>query len=257
MTLELNKIYCGDCLDLMKEIPDKSIDLVLTDPPYNTMVNEDILQNGKTIVRRYVPFDAINLNIEGLIKNISRVLSDGGNLIIFCSDRQIGDYIRAFESQGLKYRNTLVWSKGSAMPKIRKNSFINQSEYICYGHKEGKHTFNFKKQSEMSNVLSYEPSVSFSYGPAQNGGVGEATGHPTQKPSLLIQHLTEVCSNEGDTVLDPFLGSGTTAVACKRTGRNFIGIEKEPKYVDIALKRLEKVNNRKLSEFLPIDEVKA
>jgi DNA modification methylase len=61
----------------------------------------------------------------------------------------------------------------------------------------------------------------------------------------------------GDTILDPFLGSGTTAVACKRTGRNFIGIEKEPKYVEIALKRLEKVNNRKLSEFLPIDEVTA
>jgi len=245
--IPLNTIHCMDCLEGMKQIENKSIDLVITDPPYNVMINDDIKIKDKVLVRRSAEFDNTKLDIPVIISNFNRILKDGRSLIIFCSDHQLGEYINEIEKNGLYYSNTLVWVKNSAPPKFRKNSFINLSEYIAFAHKETngiKYTFNFKEQGEMGNVLYFEPCVSFSYGKAVNGTVGEATGHPTQKPSKLIQHLIEITSNEGDVILDPFMGSGTTAIAAIRSGRQFIGFERERSYFDAAQIRIKKAQEQ-------------
>jgi len=246
MKLELNKIYCMDCLEGLKQIDDNSIDLVLTDPPYNIMGFQNIKTTDTTIIRN-VDWDKIPISIPHLMQNYEKILKDGGSFVIFCSDKQLGQYIDyCSTSQSLRYSNTLIWEDRMCHPSVRKRSFSNHAQYMAFGHKEvlsaqkeSKYTFNWLGEKQMSNVMHFNGCTSFEYGKANNGKVGEWVGHPTQKPTKLLKHILKICSNEGDLILDPFMGSGTTAVACKQLQRNFIGFELSQKYVDIANKRLQ------------------
>ncbi len=229
MTLELNKIYCGDCLDLMKEIPDKSIDLVLTDPPYGVKRDkgfegfEGFGGFGAPIARRRYEGDTWDQKRPD--KEVFDLILDKSHSVIIFGGNYFADLLPVGN-------HWIVWDKMNTMP--------------TFGDCELAWT-NIKRNSVKKIKIQY------------NGLLGKENErlHPTQKSLKMIEWIVIKYSDPGDTILDPFLGSGTTAVACKRTGRNFIGIEKEPKYVEIALKRLEKVNNRKLFEFLPIDDVPA
>jgi len=237
--LELNKIYNMDCLDGMKQIDDNSIDLVLTDPPYNILNHDTIISSSNKKVIRNVDFDKEKLDINYIMEEITRILKDGGTFYIFCSDRQLGDYISQCNN-GLKYSNTLVWYDTQGHPSVRKRAFTNHSQYIAYGHKENnvKYVFNWLGEKKMGNVIKCTGSTSFEYGKAVRGRVGEWVGHPTQKPVKLVRRLLKISSNENDIVCDPFIGSGTTAIACKQTGRRFIGFEIDKNYYDISLQRL-------------------
>lgn len=237
MTLELNRIYCGDCLELMKEIPDKSIDLVLTDPPYgigadveNIGMSAGIRNDGTQrkdpswACRKPKNYDAHNWDNKLNKKYFDEIFRTSIDQIIFGGNY----YTDILPPSG----GWVVWDKKVVMHTLSKcemawASPLNHIEIFRYLWA------GYRKEAP------------------------EERSHPTQKPVKLMEWCLLKYSQPGDTILDPFLGSGTTAVACKRTGRNFIGIEKEPKYVETALKRLEKVNNRKLSEFLPIDVVPA
>jgi len=243
--LELNKIYNMDCMDGMKQIEDNSIDLVLTDPPYNILNYENIISSSNKKVIRNVDFDKPKLNINQLMLEINRVLKDGGTFYIFCADRQLGKYISCCIN-GLKYSNTLIWYDTQGHPSMRKRAFTNHSQYIAYGHKEidVKYTFNWLGEKKMGNVLCHNGCTSFEYGKVRRGIVGEWLGHPTQKPVVLIRRLIKISSNPQDIVLDPFIGVGTTVQGCKELNRNFIGFEISKKYCDIANKRLKSVPER-------------
>jgi site-specific DNA-methyltransferase (adenine-specific) len=219
--LELNKIYCADCLELMQEIPDKSIDLLLTDPPYGIKRDKGFEGFGgfggfgTPIARRRYEED--DWDSERPTKEIfNGIIRISKNAIIFG-----GNFFTDLLPQS---NHWLVWDKLNTMP--------------TFGDCELAWT-NFPRNSVKKYELQY------------NGLLGKESErfHPTQKPLKLMEWCLKNYSKEGDLVLDPFLGSGTTAVACKRLGRNFIGIEKEQKYVEIALKRLEKVNNHKITEW--------
>ncbi len=217
----------GDCIELMKTIPNDSVDLILTDPPYN-MDNFDNIETKETIIKRNFDFDRKVINIEILMTEFERILKDGGTFLIFCSPKQLGKYINYCEkSKTFRYSNTLVWADKMGHPSIRKRAFSNTSQYIIFGHKEikEKYTFNWLGEPKMRTVLSFNGCTSFEYGKAKTGSVGESVGHPTQKPTKLIEHLIKICSNEGNIILDPFMGSGTTGIACKHLGRDFIGYE--------------------------------
>jgi site-specific DNA-methyltransferase (adenine-specific) len=221
MTLEINRIYCGDCLELMKKIPDKSIDLVLTDPPYGIGVST--LSNSNERWRhppKVVP-EKIGWDTDRVIAAVPLILQKSNNQIIFG-----GNYYADLLPPSKCW---IVWDKKNAggfaeceLALTSYNKPIKKFSYLWSG---------FRKQ---------EP---------------EERNHPTQKPLKLMEWCLLKYSQPGDTILDPFLGSGTTAVACKRTGRNFIGIEKEPMYVEIALKRLEKVNNKRLTDFSTLEGI--
>ena len=229
-------LYEGDCFKVFSQIPDNSINLIITDPPYNILKFEDININGRKAIRN-IDFDQDKLDIKKLCREIFRVLIDGGSFYIFMSDRQIGEYINELQSEKLIYSNTLVWYQKSGFPSVRKRAYQSHCQYIAYGHKEvenSDYVFNFKSSPEMRNLLEFEGCVSFEY---DGGSPGEYLGHPTQKPSKLISHLMEISSNKDDTVLDPFLGSGTTMFAAQNLRRNCIGIELDNKYVDMAMKR--------------------
>jgi len=202
MMLELNRIYQGDCLDLMQEMPDKSVDLVLTDPPYGI----GIAHNPIRQMHEKKDWDEKPPSRE-YFKEIFRISK---NQIIFG-----GNYFRLPPTQCF-----IIWDK-------------EQPEDFSTG------------MCEMAWTSFKSPAKLFS----ERVTGGEKKVHPTQKPLSLFQWIIDRYTNQGSLILDPFMGSGTTCVACKKLGRNYIGIEKEPEYIKIAEKRLEKVNNHKITDF--------
>ena len=219
----------GDCYKLLSSIPDKSIDLILTDPPYNLSpystgnlklkwradFNNDIAQ-----------WDKRNLDIDFLAEEFMRILSPKGNMFIFTSYNLLGDLHKKLDPLFDTFQ-ILVWHKTNPPPKLRKAGFLNSCELIVCCWQQG-HTWNFKNQREMHN---------FFESPICMGK--ERLKHPTQKPLKLLRHLVEISSTEGDLVLDPFMGVGSTGVASIELGRQFMGFEIDHTYYGLAKKRLQ------------------
>jgi len=202
----------GDCLELMKELEDNSIDLVLTDIPYNEANRSD---NGLRCLNKSNADSAV-FDMTVLLNELNRVCN--GSFYIFCGFQQfstIDKYMRDNEIS----RRCIIWEKTNPSPMNCKYIWVSGVEICVYGKKK-KATYNGGYQN---TVLKYPN--------------GSSKGHPTQKPVELFKEMVMKSSNEGDLVLDPFLGSGTTLLACKQTGRNCIGFEKEPKYEALIRKR--------------------
>jgi len=245
--LELNEIYNMDCLKLLKQMPDKCIDLVLTDPPYNISKlndNRDRSKLNSPIMRRKSPLkydfgewdnkergDFLDFTKEW-IKECCRVLKENGTIISFFNKEDISFLGWIAKDYGVRTRTIFSWHKTNPVPSFRKVNYLSACEFLWVGSK-GKWTFNFKQQKEMHNF--FETANKSSYG---------KTKHPTEKPESLISHLIEIHSNKGDLVLDPFMGSGTTAVACVKLNRNFIGFEISEDYVKMANERLNKLKEQ-------------
>lgn len=244
--LELNKIYNVDYLEGIEQIEPNSVDLVFADPPFNILVNENVSVRDKTQIRE-AEFDKVIFNVSQFVDKMTKVLRDGGTFLFFSGTQQITEYINSIKKNNLRFSNFLVWYNPLGFPSIRKRSFQNHCQLIIFGHKEinKKYTFNFKTSREMKNLLEFNGCVSFEY---SGGNPGEYVRHPTQKPTKLYEYLIEVTTNVGDIVLDPLIGSGTTAVACKKLNRNFIGFEINPEYCKIANDRLKKYNTVPFSE---------
>jgi len=230
-----NKIINADCLSTLPQIPDNSIDLVLTDPPYNISQKNKIYRDYRSGKRADISFDYgewdYGFDILPVLKETKRVLKEYGQWIIFCAEQQIGMYRKWLGENG-HFKQILIWEKLNPLPQFRKCGYRQATEILMWAYKNkpkkiDQH-FNFLKQEEMKNIFRF---------PICGGK--ERTIHPTQKSLGLIMELLKRHSFENDLVLDPFLGSGTTAVACKRLNRNYIGIEKNPKYVKISQDRIK------------------
>ncbi|MFA6073156.1 MAG: site-specific DNA-methyltransferase [Candidatus Woesearchaeota archaeon] len=235
--MELNKIYCMDALEFLRQIPDGSVDLVVTDPPYNISQKNDLKINGRIIKKNFGEWD-FNFNPVPILAELRRVLKSNGQIYVFCGTAQIPIYMREFIEKWF-FRNLLVWYKTNPPPRLSKTNYLFANEYIIYAIKEkGKpslSTFNFSSQTTMHNAF-----VSGALqGKERLKGTDGIAIHPTQKPLAILKKLISVSSNEGDVVLDPFMGIGSTAVACKELKRNFIGCEINREYVDWANKRLD------------------
>ena len=216
------KLYLGDCLEILPTLPDNSVDAVITDPPYGA--------------RKKIANDNPRM-IEGFISKIFMCLKD------VCTSQLFFSYIRNLRYWLNTYsrwelNNILLWHKefgGST-----SNRFPWKTEYILW-FVNGDYSYNPPMVDAKSNMLKGKKKkmTDLLEIPSINNMAKERTGHPTQKPLELMTLLVEAVSNPADTILDPFMGSGTTGVACVQTGRNFIGIEIEPKYYDIAEKRIK------------------
>lgn len=238
------KLFCGDCLNEMKNIEDKSVNLILCDLPYgSTSCSWDII----------IPFDK-------LWDEYNRVLTDNGIVVLFSSGFFTIDLINS-NRKDFKYK--LIWKKnvptGMSSAKYRPMKYY---EEICVFYKKvgtynpqmkprvgvGKACYNYDHYCGESNHVEYkkvkkrydpdlvQPSdvLEFNVVPNRNGKV-----HPTQKPIELLEWLVNTYSNENDLVLDNTMGSGSTGVACRNLNRNFIGIEKDEKYFEISKQRIE------------------
>lgn len=221
--LEINTIFCGDCLEYMRQIPDKAIDLILTDPPYGIKRDKGFAGAGgfdhNPIQRTTYNDDWDSAKPEKIY--FDEIFRISKNQIIFG-----GNFFTDIIPQ---CDHWIVWHKENTMPtfgdcELAWTSFSQYKSVSLF-----KYRWNGLMQGDMAHK--------------------ETRVHPTQKPLPLMEWCLQKYSNPGDLVMDPFLGSGTTAVASQKLGRNYIGIEKEQTYVDIAKKRLEKVNNHKITDF--------
>lgn len=231
-------IYTGNCISEMKKIEDAKIDLIITDPPYNLgnfMKNRDT--NLVKMRDNYfgaagwddLEFEEWEQCMDQFFAESVRVLKRGGAMIVFMAIIKVESLIRLAEKHGLYYKTTGIWHKKNPMPRNMNLHFVNSTEsWVYFTYKTRTSTFN-------NNGRMLHDFIETSVAPMSEKKYGK---HPTQKPEQLISHFVRTLSNEGDTVLDPFMGSGTAAVVCKKENRNFIGIELNPQYVEIALNRI-------------------
>jgi site-specific DNA-methyltransferase (adenine-specific) len=226
-----------DCLEGLKQIDDQSIDLVITDPPYNiSNYGNSITMVGNDVVRadfgEWDKWDDIEEYFEWcmrFIKEIERVLKVGGSAYIFFDNPYSGHLSYLIETQTtLRQKCPIVLRKTNPIPHIRKTNFRSSWEasilFVKDPDKKPK-TFNFQTQAEMTNVIDYS--------------IGQKeTEHPTEKPLGIIELFVKVSSNPDDLVLDCFMGSGTTALACLKLGRKFVGFERDKTFYDMSIKRI-------------------
>ena len=245
------KLIHGDCLEEMDKLINDgvTVDMILTDPPYNISQlndNRDRSKMDSPIMRRKKP-----LNYDfGEWDNMERkefleftndwynlcvqLLREGGAMVSFFSKEDVNYLGWLGKSYDVRTRTIFTWHKTNPVPSFRKVNYLSSCEYVWIGSKGEKGwTFNFKQQKEMHNFFE-----------TPNKSVYGETDHPTEKPLSLINHLIEVHTNSDDLVLDCFMGSGSTGVACLQTNRNFIGIELDEKYYNIAKKRCSEYQSK-------------
>ena len=228
--IEINKIYHDDCMNILRQLPDKSIDLVLTDPPYILDMKGGrgkAFGDRKLVKDKHIDFIAHDFDFENVFNQFIRVCKKV-NLIIFCSNAQISRTMAFFEEKDYMVQ-LLVWDKPNPIP-LSNMKLVNNLEFIVWA-KEDKTYFN-------NDLNVKDKSRSFKY-PAPQDRI-----HPTQKPTILFTHLINLLSKQNDIVLDCFSGSGTTAIACSELKRNFICVEKDKQYYEMSVRRLEEYNRQ-------------
>lgn len=246
--LEKNKVYCMDFLEFLKQIESDSIDLVLTDPPYNLDFSKYDNLTDKT--GRYFhrteklgwdKKESIDLKETSklLFKEFDRILKNTGSIIIFGPQEWAYYYFEPAIKNNFDLKCQIVWIKSNPIPQLRHKNYRSAHENIVWFARYNKvkcpFVFNFLSQREMKNVFEY-PILG---GKERIRDENNKAVHPTQKPLELIKKLVKIHSNENDLVLDCFVGSGTIAVACKRLGRNFLVCDNNQEYVDMTKKRLK------------------
>ena len=221
-------LWQGDCLKLMEHIPDKSIDLVIIDPPYKTTSRGSAGNSGgmlqKDINKKGQVFRYNDIASEEYAKHLWRVLKEGSHCYVMTNHKNLYDMITSFTVNGFHFIKSLIWNKGN---KIMGQFYMSQYEYILFFRKGRGIRINNCGTSDILCV--------------KNKKTKNADGqniHDTEKPVALIEILINNSSNKGDIVLDCFMGSGSTGVACKNLNRKFIGIELDEEYFNISKERI-------------------
>lgn len=230
------KLYNGDVLDIVKQLKDKSVNLIFADPPYN-LSGENFLtcKNGKVAKcdkGKWDQIEDINKFNRQWIEQCLRVLADDGTIWISGTLHNHPSVGYILKELGVWIINDIIWYKPNATPLIQKNRFVPSTELIWLAAKSKKYYFNYEMAKKLGNGKQMRNLWEI---PAEK----HKTIHPTEKPEKLLERIILIGSKEGDIVLDPFMGSGTTGVVAKRFNRNFIGIEIDEKYFEIAKKRID------------------
>ena len=230
----------------MNKMDDNSIDLILTDPPYNLgKFMKDRATNLKQMRSNFfgaagwddLDFAEWEQSMDSFFEEASRVIRPGGSMIVFMAIIKVETIIKLATKHGFYYKTTGIWHKQNPKPRNMNLHFINSTEsWIYFVYK--KHTGTFNNNGKAVHDF-FETPVT----PAGERKYGK---HPTQKPVALLEQMVLLLTNEGDTVFDPFMGSGSTGVAAVKNHRKFIGSEINPDYCAISMARLESVTKDEL-----------
>lgn len=229
--IKINEIYNANCLELIKDIDDKSIDLIVTDPPYE-FISKNPLGGGIYDKKIKYHLDNINKNFGmtfnpteflEMTKRIMKIF----NLYVFTNKNLLTNYIDFAEQNKYKW-DLLIWTKPNPIPAFFGHYMIDK-EYCVYMKEPG---------APFNSTLDYKKYFSHFNYPIRT----KVTKHPTEKPLEFIKKMIEISSVEGSLILDPYLGSGTTLAAARELNRNYIGIEINQEYIEIANNRLSQGN---------------
>jgi site-specific DNA-methyltransferase (adenine-specific) len=247
-------LYLGDCRDILSGIPDKSVDLIFADPPYNLSNGGFTCHAGKR-----VPVDKGEWDISHGIANDFRfhqdwisacrnVLSDTASIWISGTYHSIYACGYALQLEGFHILNDICWYKPNAPPNLSTRYFTASHETLIWARKgeSGSHVFNYKDMkhgdwnADILKVPEKQMRSVWSI-PSPRGSEKGSGRHPTQKPRALLRRIITASTREGDLVLDPFTGSSTTGLEAYRSGRDYIGIDRERSYLDLSLRRFNEL----------------
>ena len=227
------KLYQGDCYDVIQSLPTASIDCIMTDIPYNISRDNNIQTMKDRKGRNGIYFGKWDEGFD--ISQLSQLipfLTKDGSFILFHAFEQYGDVINAL-SPYLILKDKLIWQKTNPMPRNRDRRYVSNVEMASWWVvKNAKWTFNRHNLTYDGCILTY---------PSESGG-GFTRYHPCQKNEQMMEELVLRHTNVGDWVFDPFMGSGSTGIACLKTQRNFIGIEKDKQHFSNAENRIKEAN---------------
>ena len=245
-----NKIFNGDCLEEVKKIPSKTFDLVFADPPYNMQIGEKLTRPDSSKVNgvndkwdQFNSFKHYDDFCKAWLIQCKRILKDNGSIWVIGSYHNI--FRLGYHLQNLNYwlLNDVIWIKNNPMPNFRGTRFTNAHETLIWASKskKSKYTFNYQSIKCLNDDLQMRSDwvLPICNGKERLKKNGKKV-HSTQKPEALLHRILLATTNKGDTVFDPFLGTGTTAVVAKKLGRKYCGIEREKTYYITAKERIGK-----------------
>ncbi len=258
----LNTIIKGDCVAGMEQLPDHSVDMIFADPPYNLQLQGDLQRPDQSTVDavddhwdQFASFDAYDAFTRNWLLAARRVLKPNGTIWVIGSYHNIFRVGAKMQDLGFWILNDVIWRKSNPMPNFRGRRFANAHETMIWASRDQKskgYTFNYESLKAANDDVQMRSDWLF---PICNGGErlkadDGSKVHPTQKPEALLARILLSASKQGDIILDPFFGTGTTGAVAKRLGRNFIGLEREQDYIDAASARIDAV------EELPAHDLK-
>jgi modification methylase len=254
--LPLGTIIEDDCVAAMRRLPAGSIDMIFADPPYNLQLGGDLFRPEGGLVDavdddwdKFSSFATYDAFTKAWLHEARRVLKPNGTLWVIGSYHNIFRVGAALQDEGFWILNDIVWRKSNPMPNFRGTRFTNAHETLIWASRseDSRYTFNYRAMKALNDELQMRSDWLL---PICSGGErvkeGGAKAHPTQKPEALLYRVLLACTDPGDVVLDPFFGTGTTGAVARRLGREWIGIEREQRYVRVARERIDST--------LPLDE---
>jgi modification methylase len=249
----LDTILKGDCVAALEQLPEKSVDVVFADPPYNLQLDGDLFRPDQSKVDavddhwdQFDSFAAYDAFTRAWLLAVRRVLKPSGTMWVIGSYHNIFRVGATMQDLGFWILNDVVWRKTNPMPNFRGRRFQNAHETLIWATRDQKarnYTFNYDSLKASNDDVQMRSDWLF---PICTGAerLKDDNGdklHPTQKPEALLARIMLASTKAGDVVLDPFFGSGTTGAVARRLGRHFVGVEREQLYIDAATARIDAV----------------
>ena len=257
-SLPLDQVLQGDCLKVLAGLPEKSVDLVFADPPYNLQLQADLFRPNMTKVDavnddwdKFSSFAEYDAFTRAWLAACRRVLKDEGTLWVIGSYHNIYRVGTALMDLDYWILNDTIWIKNNPTPNFRGTRFTNAHETLIWAQKvRGAHyTFNYRSLKALNDDLQMRSDWYLSLCTGKERlKLDGVKAHPTQKPEALLYRVILAASKPGDVVLDPFFGTGTTGAVAKTLHRHWVGVEREARYTQLARRRIEAVQPSMFSD---------
>ena len=250
--LPLDQVLVGDCIALMRKLPPASVHAIFADPPYNLQLKGDLRRPDDSLVDavddawdQFDDFAAYDAFTRAWLTEARRVLRKDGTLWVIGSYHNVFRLGTALQDLGFWVLNDVIWRKANPMPNFRGRRFTNAHETLIWAARgpESRYRFNYAAMKALNDDVQMRSDwfIPLCTGHERLRDAKGAKLHPTQKPEALLHRVILSCTNPGEVVLDPFLGSGTSAAVAKRLGRRFIGLERDEGYAFAAAERIAAV----------------
>jgi modification methylase len=249
--LPLDQILRGDCVEMMRMLPSASVHCVFADPPYNLQLRGELRRPDDSLVDgvdddwdQFTDFAAYDAFSRAWLTEVRRLLRKDGTLWVIGSYHNIFRIGTILQDLGFWILNDVIWRKSNPMPNFRGRRFTNAHETLIWAARgqDSRYRFNYAAMKALNDDLQMRSDwlIPLCTGEERLRNEHGLKLHPTQKPEALLHRVLLASTNPGDVILDPFIGTGTTAAMAKRLHRHFVGIERHPAYVEAALGRIRR-----------------